>query len=396
MPLPPDLLTDYKLGFDQARLNLPYLLSAEDPDFFMDVIEFSHEDPSETVYLQRIVGIFKAYRTVLDVNEGLNMLVGSLIENIKTTKVLENELPGLLKGAVGDAVGGALTGVFRVIPLNVLVDPIVNALLGTVLDALYQVLLETLIDQVGGLLEGNSNDGLIGLDLLDYILNPWATAKGAIVTVSNQPTQFGFDMEVKQRDPAPHSYYVPIVQSTADGKERSVVITKYLGFVDLDNDNAGEQLMTINSIDTAIPGVVGGLLLDNVVENYVLDAALFDIKDPLDFNAPNNYQAYNEYSVADLGLDDYDDEKGEGLTLELNLGQVANLNQALDGLNIYYDVPASPWDIDVPLGDIVGDLLLDQVLNLKIPVPINLPLLNLSNLDIQGSWDPENTIETTE
>ncbi len=57
MPLPDDLLTDYKLGFDQARLNLPYLLGADDPDFFMDVIEFSHEDPAETVYLQRIVGI---------------------------------------------------------------------------------------------------------------------------------------------------------------------------------------------------------------------------------------------------------------------------------------------------------------------------------------------------
>ncbi len=385
MNLPLDLLSDYKLGFDQARLNLPYLLGADDPDFFMDVIEFSHEDPSETVYLQRIVGIFKAYRSLVDIQDGLDMLVASLVDNLKSSGLLEEQVAGILPGVVGDAVGGVL----GLVPLHLVVDPIVEILLGSVVDLLYDVLLETLIDQVGGILQGNNNDMSL-LNLLDPLLNPWYHAKGAIVTVSNQPTQFGFDMEVKTRDPAPHSYYIPIVDAVVGGREKRVVVTKYLGFVDLDHDNAGEQLMTINSINAAIPGIVGGLLLDGVVDGFLLDGALFDIEDPLDFNAPNNLQAFNEYSLADLGLEDYD-QNGDGLTLELNLGDVANLSDALSVLNF----KLNPI-MEIPLGDLLGKVVLDQLLNLKVPVPLNLPLLNLSNLDVAGSWDPENTLETTE
>ena len=390
MPLPDDMLTDYKLGFDQARLNMPYLLGANDPDFFMDVIEFSHEDSDETVYLQRVVGVFKAYRSLVDIQEGLNYLVGDLIENLTEGDIIEKQVDELLPGLLG----GVLDGVTDLLPLDFLLNAILDAIVDPIVNTLYDYLLEYLVNQIGGLLEGN-NGGDSLLDILDPLLNPWYFAEGAAVTVANQPTQFGFDMEVKARDTTTHTYYLPITTVMTDGEEKRVVITKYMGFADIDNDGVGEELMTLKSINAAVEGLVGGVLLDHVVENdYLLKGALFDITDPLDFYAPGNLQVYNEYSLADLAVDDYD-QKGEGLTLDLSLGDVADLDDALDVLNIYYDVPLSPIDVNLPLGKLVGKVVLDRLLALDISVPINLPLLNLDNLDVAGGWDPHNTEDDT-
>ncbi len=392
MPLPPDLLSDYKLGFDQARLNLPYLLGADDPDFFMDVIEFSHEDPSETVYLQRIVGIFKAYRSLVDVQEGLSMLVDDLIANLASEDLLQKQIAPIVSGTLGAALKpllGPLTGL-----LDQLINPLVEAIVGPATTLLHELLLERLISDVGGLLEGNNESGDV-TDILDPLLNPWKFAKNVLVTVTNQPTQFGFDMEVKARDPASHTYSLPITEVVTDGEVKHVVITKYLGFVDLDNDNAGEQLMVINSINAAVPGVVGGLLLDDVVEDYLLTGALFDIKDPLEFNAPNNLQAYNEYSVADLGIDDYD-KRGDSLAVGVKLLDVLNLDSAVGGglsaaLEVLLETELFPR-IGPSLSDVLALAGID-LLDLEIALPVNLPLLNLTNLDVAGSWDPENTLE---
>ena len=390
MSLPEDLLTDYKLGFDQARLNLPYLLGANDPDFFMDVIEFSHEDPAETVYLQRIVGVFKVYRSLVDVQEGLDSLVSDLIQNIQAGDIIEKQVDSLLPGALGGVVGG----VTDLLPLDLILNPILEVLVTPIVDALYDLLLERLIHEVGGLLEGNNESGT-PLDLLDILLNPWKFAKGAAVTIRNQPTQFGFDMEVKARDPNPHTYYLPIVSDSTDGEVKKVVTTKYLGFEDIDNDGVGEELMTLVSINTAIPGLVGGVLLDGVVESdYLLPGSLFDIDTPLDFHAPNNYQFYNEFSLADLGVDDYTQD-GEGLGLDLSLGDVAGLDSLLNGLNFTYDVPII-GPVEIGLGALLGPLVLDRLLDIKLTVPINLPLLNLDNLNVSGRWDPENTLDVPE
>ncbi len=389
--LPDDLLTDYKLGFDEARITLPYLLGADDADFFMDVIEFSHETPSPTVYLQRIVGVFKVYRTLVDAQEGLDYLVGNLIDNIKQGNIIEDQVAEILPGAIGNVVGGVL----GLVPLDLVLNPILDAIVGPIVDTLYQYLLQYLIDNIGGILEGNNDSDNI-LDILDPLLNPWKFAKFAAVKVRNQPTQFGFDMEVKQRDTTAHTYYLPIVNAVTDDESKKVVITKYLGFEDIDNDGVGEELMTLESINAAEPGLVLGGLLDHVVENqYLLNGALFDIKDPLDFYAPDNLQVYNEYSLADLGVDDYD-QKGDGIELDLNLDDVANLGESLNALNIYYDVPFSSLDINLPLGEFLGKAVLDKLLGLKLTVPINLPLLDLDNLDVSGSWDPVNTPEIPE
>ncbi len=360
----------------------------------MDVIEFSHEDPSETVYLQRIVGIFKAYRSLVDIQEGLDMLVADLIENLTKGDLLKDQVSTAVSGALGDLLRPVLD--VPAVVLDALLNDLIEVIVDPTVTLLYQVLLDRLISDVGGLLEGNNeSDDLT--DILDPLLNPWKFAKNALVTVTNQPIQFGFDMEVKARDPASHTYSVPIVEVVTDGEPKRVVVTKYLGFVDLDNDNDGEQLMVLNSINAGVPGVVGGLLLDDVVEDYLLTGALFDIKDPLEFNAPNNLQAYNEYSVADLGVDDYT-EPGEGIEIGATLLDVLNLDSTAGGtlsiaLHGILDTPLLM--VGPSLGDVLEGLGID-LLDLKIALPINLPLLNIANLDVAGAWDPENTLETTE
>ena len=399
MTLPDDLLTDYKLGFDRARINLPCLLGADDYDFFMDVIRFSHEDPSETVYLQRILGIFKVYRSLVDIQEGLDYLVADLVDNIKEGDIIENQITPVLSGTLGDFLS-PVTGLLGVFDLDgIIIDPIVEAIVDPVVTALYELLLKDLTSDIGGFLEGN-NESDDWTDLLDPLLNPWYFAEGAAVTVSNQPTRLGFDMEVKSRDPDPHTYYLPIVDAVTDGENKKVVITKYLGFEDIGNDGTGEELMTLESIDAAISELVEGVLLDHLVESdYLLPGTLFDIEDPLDFCAPGNLQLYNEYSLVDLGVDDYS-QTGESLTLGLTLRDVINSDAALGGtlgavigglLNTI-EVPRlgfPPWQ---SLGDFLDANNLN-LLDMQISLPVNLPLLDLDNLDVSGGWDPANTVD---
>ena len=437
MPMPDDLLTDYKLGFDQARLNLPYLLGADDPDFFMDVIEFSNIDSDEEVYLQRIVGIFKGYRSLVDVQEALDSLVYSLVDDIVSKDLVSELVLPALRDAVGGVVGDALDLILDGIRLplpplipqpslgglveaiaGVLLDPLVNTLLDPVVDVLYDKLLEAIIHEVGSILETN-NGNVPLVNLLGPLLNPWTYADGAVVTVTNQPTQFGFDMEVKRRDPNPHKYYIPIVSDTTDGERKRVVITKFLGFADIDGDGVGEEMITLNRINAAMPGLVGGVLLDDVAESkYLLNGALFDIEDELFINAPGNLKIYNEYSLADLGIDDYSQQE-ENLTISLDALDVANLKGALgglpDGLFNGLDVSIPLIPISFGLNDIfelVGfslegltDRLTTALLgdsglginggltDLSITVPVNLPILRLDALNVSGSWDPENTVE---
>ena len=440
MPLPNDLLTDYELGFDQARLNLPYLLGADDPDFFMDVIEFSDTDSDEEVYLQRIVGVFKGYRSLVDAQEALDSLVYSLVDDI----VSKDLVSGLVLPALQDVAGGAVGGVLDVVldgislplpPLipqpslggiveavaGVLLDPLLNALLDPIVDILYDNLLKAIVHEVGSILETN-NGGIPLVQLLGPLLNPWTYADGAVVTVTNQPTQFGFDMEVKRRDPNPHKYYIPIVSDTTDGERKRVVITKFMGFEDIDGDGAGVEMITLNRINAAMPGLVGGLLLDDVAESkYLLNGALFDIEDELLINAPGNLKMYNEYSLADLGIDDYS-QKQDSLTIGLDALDIADLKKTLGGLldNVFNGLSVSIplTTLDFGLNDILGyanssvealtkDLtaaLLGEsgvglnggLTNLSITVPVNLPILSLDALNVSGGWDPYNTVEGTE
>ena len=425
--LPDDLLMDYKLGFDQARLHLPYLLGADDPDFFMDVIEFSHEDPSQTVFLQRIVGVFKAYRSLVDVQAALDTLVADLVDTIAMEDILTTQVQNYLTNGFGGAVGGVLRevlGPLSILPINTvlnlllgqLLDPLLNAILDPLVDVLYDNLLKALVHELGGILEGNDESGLGVLDLLDLLLNPWYHADNALITVTSQPTQFGFDMEVKARDDTPRTFLVPIADSETDEGVRRVVISKYLGFVDLDGDSDGEQLMTINRINTAIDGVVGGLILDDAVEDYLLPGALFDIEVPLDFYAPNNLQAYNQFSLLDLGIDDSVQSQDRNLEIGLEALDIANLNNALAGTvngllqGIKIENAIFSYGLDDLLGmvnssvDTLTNRLLTQLIggglnpenglsNLKLQVPISLPLLTLSDLNVSGAWEPENAIE---
>ncbi len=437
MPLPDDLLTDYELGFDHARLNLPYLLGADDPDFFMDVIEFSDTDADEEVYLQRIVGVFKAYRSLVDVQEALDSLVYQLVDDIVSKDLVSEKVLPELRKTLGGAAGGLLNTVLDGIRIpilpdwlqpslgglvetvaGVLIDPLVKVLLAPIVDILYDKLLETIIHEVGSILETN-NGGVPVVRLLGPLLNPWTYAEGAVVTVSNQPTQFGFDMEVKRRDPNPHKYYLPIVSDTTDGERKRVVMMKFMGFEDIDGDGDGVEMITLNRINSAMPGLVGGLLLDDVTESqYLLNGALFDIEDDLLINAPGNLKLYNEYSLADLGIDDYDQQE-EGLEISLDALDVANLNDALGGLpGNLFDGLDTPLFLDYGLNDLLGivnfslteltdgltkALLGDEggaveggLTNLTIKLPVNLPILNLSALNPSGSWDKENTVEETE
>ncbi len=391
----------------------------------MDVIEFSHEDSDETVYLQRIVGRFKAYRSLVDVQEALNNLVADLVADMNVNDLLADGVRGFLEDEVGGALGGVLelvSGVtFDLLHLDDLLDPVVNALVDPLVGMLYDNLLKLVVDELGGILETNSS-GVPVLDLLGMLLNPWSYSEGAAVMVSNQPTQFGFDMEVKARDAASHTYYLPIHTVMTDGEEKRVLITKYMGFADIDNDGVGDELMKLEKINVATWGVVGGLL-DNVADTkYLLEGVFFDIEDPLDFHAPGNLQIYNEYSLVDLGIDDSVQKQEKDLTVGLSALDIANLGDILGGT---LDGALNDVTVDLP---VLGDTNLNTILglvgsslgfvtngltaaligngtgikgdggltNLEIAVPISLPLLNLNDLRPSGGWDPTNAEEVLE
>ena len=117
---------------------------------------------------------------------------------------------------------------------------------------------------------------------------------------------------------------------------------------------------------------MSGLVVDFVVDDLLLPGAFIDIKDELHVNEGNtllNRRFQADYSFLDLKLKETD--TSETIRLTIRIGNIANIDNIINGLPI--------------VGSILS-LILSPVKNIQVSVDLELPILEVGNLELSGSW----------
>ena len=363
-----DILTNYKTSRKNARINLPGADFTDTSEFYYASTGFSDASPEPTVLLQRIISMLNLRRVFVDSQTALNSLTNNIVTQIgykniiKTT--VQGVMPGLLKkamdkGTVGNAIYSAVGG------LDAAVNLVTAALVQPVTDALYDLLLQRLVNEIGKTLSGNaSQNGALGA--LGNLLNPWrgSDASYALVTIRNFPKAIDLDLNVTETYAGDHRFrYSFTTTPGTTNSEKDILIRGFHGIFD------------IREIHIAKPGLISGLLVDDVIDgNLLLNGAFVNITDPLQTIVETNYRYLSEYSFISLGLKSYTQQTdgNHSLTLSVKLSDIANLDGILGGIPV--------------LGNILNVTIRALIGNVVVSVPINLPLLGVENLSFSGSW----------
>lgn len=400
--------------WEDVRLNMPDIPFSDNNMFYMDAVEVSTKKPVAQVWLERKVCKAQLWRETVASDNG--QILTLLLENVLDHLSAEDPVTGLIGGQVGDA----LKHVFD----NLLVLP------GTqegVVSALEEILLEPLTEGLTEAVRPLVVEGLAPLldetlkmnnknALLQELTNPWAIAEhGAVVTFTHVPNALDLDGKVASSYPEGTKYKYDLEQ---DGNFRYIDIT---GLAD------AEREWTIGRVDILKKGLVGGLVVDQLVESeWILDGSLIDTnKEGLAYTFGPNYKYKSVYGLATLNVDEsvYSGDGTEDLTVEINLGKIANIHGILSGIiNGVTSSEEKPsgglLDILGPLGDILGGLLgtvgsilnglldsvgLDKLVNalvealteipIKITLPINVNALGIDTLEVTGTWGEVTTID---
>ncbi len=391
---PFELLTGYTGGYSAARIHMPPVEFTANTEYYMATAEFSNRTPSSNIILQRIISRLDLSRNAIDTKEGedyvLNMLVENIVANVIAGDVLQNTLEGLLSPLLGPILDPviALAG-----PVDGLLDALLQGLLGPILEFLYGALLDELLQNAGALLLANGSDDAGLLEILTPVLNPWGAIDftQVVVTINDFPRSVNFDREVVDifADERQFLFSIP-AGSLFDQKIISVK-----GFADPDG------IYDIRKVNVLKQGLIGGVVIDGIVDNnFLLNDMLIDIDDPFS-EAPgieNVSHGINEwyradYSLVDLGLQNYDPVGDPVTNIEVNLGDILDLEDLtalLTTLPVVGDVVALLLGVlDLPpfhLGSAVLNTLLGDILEINISVPIQLPLVGIDNLSVSGSW----------
>ena len=319
---------------------------------------------------------------------------------------------------IGGQVGDALKHVFD----NLLVLPGINQ---GVVPALEEILLEPLtkglsealrpfvVDALAPLLDNTLKMNNKGA-LLQELTNPWAIAEhGAVVTFTHVPNALSLDGKVASFYPEGTQYKYDLKE---DGNFRYIDVT---GLAD------SENAWTIGRVDILKKSLVGGLVLDHLVESeWILDGSIIDTnKEGLTYGFGSNYKYKSVYGLATLNVDESVYTEGEGsenLTATVVIGDVLNLNDVLmgiiEGVQSSEEKPSGGLlEILGPLGDILGgildgvlgtvgnilnkllssiglDILLEHLVDgltnipIEITLPINVNALGINTLEVTGTW----------
>lgn len=367
-----DVLTNYKGSMGNARIMLPNGQFTNTSEYYWAKVSFSDASPNPYVLLQRIISMLKVHRNFVDAQTALNQLVNNIVTQIGYKNYIQTTvqglLPGLLrpvldKGVLGNAiytVVGGLDGAVNLLASNLVVP---------VTDALYNQLLQLLVNQIGMALTGNTDQqGLLAA--LGVLLNPWALneAKTAIVTMRDFPKSMDFNLAVKEVYAGDQRFRFDLTSRTPVTTEKDIFIRGFNGTFNVRKVNVIKQ------------GLVSGLLVDQVVDgSLLLNGAFIDITDSLRTNVATNRRYQSDYSFLDLRLKSYTQQTdgNHSFTLSVKLGNIANIDGILTGIPLLG-----------PVLGLVTNGLLAPIKNITVSVPINLPLLGVSNLELSGSWSP--------
>lgn len=364
----------YGTGYANTRIELPNTGLTPATEYYMGKAQFSDGEPAPEIWLQRIIGGAQLHRNSIDAQDALNTLVDNIFAEIDYRDIIQQQLNAIITTELTEALGGLgdMIGVLNQAAFSLLggVDAVVGALVQPIADAVLEPLVSLLVDQLGAILAGNTDEGSL-LEALGIIFNPWAWGEAGtvIATINNFPRQIDLDLNVT-------SIYNGLQKFAFAFEpyelldERDVFIR---GF-----SQGSETPWDIRELDVVKYGLVSGLVVDVIADDLLLPGSLVDINDPVSVPVLPNIRFRNNYSLLDIGLKDYTvQEDGEhGLSLSIRLGDIANLSNIVsESLGI--------------LGAVVG-WLLDPVLSLiedvTIAVPVNVPLLGIENLSVSGGW----------
>lgn len=363
-----DVLTNYQITRANARIVLPGAEFTDTSEFYLANVSFSDTSAQPYVLLQRIISMLNLRRVFVDAQTALNSLTNNIVTQIGYRNIIrttvQGVLPGLLKtamdlGVVGNAVYNVVGG------LDAAVNLVVAALVEPVVDVLYAQLLQGLVNQIGLTLSGNATqNGALGA--LGDLLNPWrgSDAAYALVTINNFPKTVDLDLNVKDFYTGNHRFrygFTPTPGTT--NSEKDILIRGFHGLYD------------VREIHVAKPGLISGLLVDDVIDGpLLLNGVFVNITDPIQATVNTNYRYRSNYSFVSLGLKSYaqQNDGNHSLTLSVQLKNIANLDGILGGIPL--------------LGPVLNGTVKLLIGNITVTVPVNLPLLGTDNLTLSGSW----------
>lgn len=301
-----------------------------------------------------------------------------------------NIIKNALTGSLSDNSDGILYKTIRPVLVNRLtfllagvVDPLLNQLVldlaEPITTALYNQLGQALLTQITLALAANATGNEGGVAYLGRILNPWAYGTESIVTIDNFPKSIDFDLNVKESFPVGQRFRYGLKTDTGGTVNDRYVAIK--GF------NASYN---VKKIDILAKGLVAGLVIDQVIgSDYLLPGAFMDITDPLTATGPKSNLRYKaDYSFLDLALKSYtlQTDGAHSLTLSVQIGNVANIDNILSGtIATVKKIPGLGLIIG-GVTDALVSLILGDIKNLTVSVPVNLPLLGVENMKVSGSW----------
>ncbi len=395
--------------WEDVRLNMPNIPFSDNNMFYMDAVEVSTKNPVAQVWLERKVCKVQLWRETVASDNG--QILTLLLENVLDHLDAEDPVTGLIGGQVGDALKRvfddllALPGHEGLVPAleEILLEP----LIGGLTQAVRPVVVEKLVPLLDETLKMNSKDAL-----LQELTNPWAiTEHGAVVTFTHLPKALDLDGKVTDLYPEGTKYKYDLEE---DGNFRYIDVT---GLAD------AETKWTIGRVDILKKGLVGGLVVDQIIDSeWFLDGSLIDTnKEGFAYTFGPNYKYKSVYGLATLNVKEsvYSGDGTKNLTVEINLGKIANIHDILKGIiNGVTSSEEKPSDgLLGSVGGLIGGVLgtvgtiLNGLLNLvrlddlidalvdaltKVPITITLPInvnaLGVDTLEVTGTWGEVTTI----
>lgn len=380
-----EVLTNYKGSYSDARIILPPAEFTDRTEYYWANVAFSDTNPNPNILLQRIIGAAKLERVFLDGQDALNQLVNNIVTQIGYKNIIrttvQGALPGLLRAVIGPILGNAVAGLAAYV--DSLVNPLVTVLVEPLTDLLYNLLLQRLVDQIGIALLGNSDKTAL-VTYLGVILNPWnnALARNAVVSINNFPKSIDFGLTVKESYTGVQRFQYGF-NTEAINKNRYITIK---GFNDV---------YDVRKINVVGVGLISGVVVDQVIDEFLLPGAFVDINDPIQITGSKSNRRYqSQYALAALGLKSYTQQTdgAHRLTLTVKIGDIANIDNILTttlttALNGLLSIPII-GDILRPLVNSLVLSLLSPIKAIEVSVPVNLPLLGIDNLSVSGGWNP--------
>ena len=394
--------------WEDVRLNMPNIPFSDNNMFYMDAVEVSAKNPVAQVWLERKVCKAQLWRETVASDNG--QILTLLLENVLEHLHGDDPVTSLIGGQIGDALKQGFDNLFVFPPVvgegvvSALEDILLEPLIGGLTEVVRPVVVDSLASLLDATLKMNDKDAL-----LQELTNPWAIAEhGAVVTFTHLPKALDLDGKVTDLYPEGTKYKYDLEK---DGNFRYIDVT---GLADAETE------WTIGRVDILKKGLVGGLVVDNLVESeWFLDGSLIDTNEEgFAYTFGPNYKYKSVYGLATLNVKEsvYSGDGTKNLTVKINIGKIGNIRDVLKGIingeTSNEETPSSGLlDILGPVGGVIGGLSgtvgsilkrlldfvrLDKLIEalvkaltenpIEITLPINVNALGIDTLEVTGTW----------